>query len=510
MSLMENCSEERIVDAACFGVKRDGVTDDAPAIQQAIDYAEANKLSRVLLTGDYTYAIASPLVIKPSISFEMDSGTKLKVTGNYHVFTLQKDASISGGTVEVTDPSFISSVIYLHGSQQLETGNKTTISNISMINTSGAYNGKGIYFYCQKAWDFISFVNVSFVHLRNFERGVLLQTEKITNINTPAWINANNFSYLSIDGCQYGIDVAGISDVPYETSGNSFVHFQMQCRSQTKRAIKCSGAYNTFEGHIWDTYLMNGGEPPVEFTSISHRNQLASNLLSTSILNNGQYNDITSPFEQTRNIFAPGLPGKPDIIGNQDDIFVQADKKYTVKQTAGKVPYGGSISNCFSLIDEQSMNYLDVPSSAPVVIEMDFTANPIKMLNMAGVSFGWGESPKNIKFEYLTALDGAWTTAKDVKNNLGNTVTAEVRANTLYKMRLTLSEYTKDHKRFRINRIFGTSSMMPGSSWVATSGSKMYGNLEFQQGNSLILKSPDGQSWKLSVDNTGKVSGTKI
>lgn len=52
--------------------------------------------------------------------------------------------------------------------------------------------------------------------------------------------------------------------------------------------------------------------------------------------------------------------------------------------------------------------------------------------------------------------------------------------------------------------------MMPGSSWVATSGSKMYGNLEFQQGNSLILKSPDGQSWKLSVDNTGKVSGTKI
>ncbi|WP_335440302.1 hypothetical protein [Priestia megaterium] len=76
---------------------------------------------------------------------------------------------------------------------------------------------------------------------------------------------------------------------------------------------------------------MNDGEPPVEFTSIAHRNQLASNLLSTSILNNGQYNDITFPFEQTWNIFAPGLPGKPGMIGNQDDIFVQADKKYTVK-----------------------------------------------------------------------------------------------------------------------------------------------------------------------------------
>jgi len=130
-------------------------------------------------------------------------------------------------------------------------------------------------------------VNVSFVHLRNFETGVYIKTEKITNINTPAWITANTFSYLSIDGGQYGSDVAGISDVPYETSGNSFVHFQMQCRSQTKRAIRCSGAYNIFEGHIWDTYLMNSGGIPVEFTSIVHRNQLASNLLSTSILNNG-------------------------------------------------------------------------------------------------------------------------------------------------------------------------------------------------------------------------------
>ncbi|MEH7146436.1 hypothetical protein [Priestia megaterium] len=42
---------------------------------------------------------------------------------------------------------------------------------------------------------------------------------------------------------------------------------------------------------------MNDREPLVEFTSIAHRNKLVSNLLSKSILNNGQYNDITFPFE---------------------------------------------------------------------------------------------------------------------------------------------------------------------------------------------------------------------
>lgn len=70
---------------------------------------------------------------------------------------------------------------------------------------------------------------------------------------------------------------------------------------------------------------MSNGGSPVEFTSIAHRNQLASNLLSTSILNNGQCNDVTFPFEQTRNIFAPGFPGNPDMIGNQDDVSLYKD-----------------------------------------------------------------------------------------------------------------------------------------------------------------------------------------
>ena len=62
---------------------------------------------------------------------------------------------------------------------------------------------------------------------------------------------------------------------------------------------------------------------------------------------------------------------KPHLIGNQDDILVNAQQKYTVKQVR-KLPYGESCK-LFNLIDEQSVNYIDVPDSNPVVIELDFT-----------------------------------------------------------------------------------------------------------------------------------------
>ena len=63
---------------------------------------------------------------------------------------------------------------------------------------------------------------------------------------------------------------------------------------------------------------------------------------------------------------------KPHLIGNQDDILVNAQQKYTVKQVSGNY-LTGNLANCFNLIDEQSVNYIDVPDSNPVVIELDFT-----------------------------------------------------------------------------------------------------------------------------------------
>lgn len=67
--------------------------------------------------------------------------------------------------------------------------------------------------------------------------------------------------------------------------------------------------------------------------------------------------------------------------------------------------------------------------------------------------FGWGESPKKIKIEYALSATGSWVIALDVPLNVGDTIISNMKASQLYKVRITLSGYSQDHKRFRINRI---------------------------------------------------------
>ncbi|MFE4896533.1 glycoside hydrolase family protein [Peribacillus butanolivorans] len=509
LNLSEDCQNRDVLNIDCFGANPN-LVDNSPAIQDTINYCVANNHSKVVITGKKQYTLSSPIVIKSNVHLEIDPTVTLIIKGNFRVFELQKDASISGGTIEIVDNSFNSSVIFLSGAQQIEIHNHTTISNINIINRTTTYQGIAIHLYCEKAWDFISFFKACSLQITNFNTAIYLKTEKLLNINTPCWINANSFHSIFIDGCQYGIEIVGNGELPYEISGNMFTGIQVQCRSQTKKVIRCSGAYNIFEGVIWDTYRMDAPPLVIEFSSTSHHNYLFSNQLATSILDSGQYNRCTSPHEESLQIYPPLALGTAHLVGNQDDILVNANVRYAVRQLSGKAPYGGNINNCFNLLDEQSVNYLDVPSSQPVVIELDFSNQPIKMLNCMGIYFGWNESPSRILIEYQQSLNGPWTVAKNVPFNAGNTVISEVRADTLYKIKLTLSGYTQEHKRFRINRIFARSSLQYGSSWLSTTGGTLYGDLELQKGKVVTMVSPNGTKWKVSINDQGQIITSKL
>lgn len=170
----------------------------------------------------------------------------------------------------------------------------------------------------------------------------------------------------------------------------------------------------------------------------------------------------------------------------------------------------GNLANCFNLIDEQSVNYIDVPDSNPVVIELDFTKNPIKMLNCFGMYFGWGESPKKIKVEYALSATGNWVVASDVPLNVGDTIISNMKASQLYKVRITLSGYSQDHKRFRINRMFARSSMENGNAWLATTGGRMFGDIEIEASKGIIMKTASGVKWKVTMNEAGQLITTKI
>ncbi len=120
--------------------------DSSLAIQQAIDYCVANRISTVRITGVNTYKIVKPIVIKSNVRLELDPTVTLQIDGDFNAFELQSNASIVGGTIQVINPLFQSAVIYVSGSQQIEVPNQSVISNINIINTTPSYKGKAIHF----------------------------------------------------------------------------------------------------------------------------------------------------------------------------------------------------------------------------------------------------------------------------------------------------------------------------------------------------------------------------
>lgn len=207
----------------------------------------------------------------------------------------------------------------------------------------------------------------------------------------------------------------------------------------------------------------------------------------------------------------PALPGEKTMAGEQDDILLLADKRYTVT-SSGAVKTAGQIAEMFSLKREAFCRWTNPTTVAPIVIEMDFGTTPIQYLESIGINFGWGESAKNIKLERVLTLGGAYVQNANVTNNTNGVWHFQSRAANVYKIRLTISVPNNANGLVRINRIFATAATTLPSTFVNTEGdNKVYGNFEF--GDTLkgvIMKSPDGSRFKLSIDNTGAIITTKL
>ena len=107
ISSQEDCAPENSVHIDCFGAVPNSGNDSSLAIQQAINYCVANRISTVRITGVNT------IIIKSNVRLELDPTVTLQIDGDFNVFELQQNASITGGTVQVINPVFQSAVIYV-------------------------------------------------------------------------------------------------------------------------------------------------------------------------------------------------------------------------------------------------------------------------------------------------------------------------------------------------------------------------------------------------------------
>ncbi|SCC45777.1 hypothetical protein [Bacillus wiedmannii] len=206
----------------------------------------------------------------------------------------------------------------------------------------------------------------------------------------------------------------------------------------------------------------------------------------------------------------PILPGSKKMSGDQDDVLLLADKRYAVT-LPGAPRTAGNIWGMFSLRKEQFCRFTNPTVEQPAVIEIDFGTTPLQYLESVGIAFAQGETPKNIKIERVTTLNGAYTQAINVNGNTADTIHIAARSANTYKLRFTLSLSNNANTLVRVNRIFATSGDEYAKTFVNTeSDNTVYGDLKFgDAAKGVVLKSPDGSFWKLSIDNAGVEKWTK-
>lgn len=207
----------------------------------------------------------------------------------------------------------------------------------------------------------------------------------------------------------------------------------------------------------------------------------------------------------------PILPADKTMVGDQDDILVQADKRYTVA-SIGAAKTGGNIFGMFSLRKEQFCRWTNPTLAAPIVIEIDFGAKPIPYMESVGIAFGQGETPTNVKIERVTASGGSYVQLTNQAGLKTPSLHVASRAAQTYKLKFTIWGANNINTLVRVNRIFGTTGDGYPVAFVNTeSDNTVYGDLSFgDTAKGIVLRSPDGSNWKMSIGNDGVQKWTKI
>ncbi|MGG1686663.1 glycosyl hydrolase family 28-related protein [Pseudalkalibacillus sp. NRS-1564] len=287
-----NFSSSNYVKVEEFGAKGDGKSDDTKAIQNAINKTSNINASEVILQANKSYIISSPILIKEGVKITLGYNTRLQINGDFNAIELEKNASISGGIIEIISSDFNSSVLSLDGKNQFYGIWETTeIHDLKFLNSSGETKGTALSLFARGPSHYISFINFKNITISGFSTGVELQTTDPGN-GDFSWINGNRFENFTLEECKNFIVFKGGITVPNESSGNMFTNLQIQLSGKTNEVLNIDGSENKFDGVIWDVQTLDHGNPIIKLTPETNHNTINFNINSQLIQDEGKANEF--------------------------------------------------------------------------------------------------------------------------------------------------------------------------------------------------------------------------
>lgn len=548
VSKLEN---DLTVNVKNFGAIGNGTSDDTIFIQNAINYAKQNGKSEVFFpAGEYnisnTITVPEEITINLSGGFNTDGKHNWQTNDNTAVvyivddvigFELKSKSNILGGVIStIKYPNYSSSCIrvcYNGDDSVLWVSIKTSLRGRAKYDNT---HGTAIEVYTDNNGGGHLFNLLIDCNIEAFDIGV--HTHKNVNGTGNAW-----FSNLMIDGNI----VNCVTAIKNEFGGNGgFINATIQPLlvsqyNRTDDPLMLLYAHNMkITGMFWD---LGDAINTLPIHNYGNNNIIISTYELKPYLKDFSKNNGTAGLVQINNYISNpyNLPNSSKNIGdiryingNQDNLLLGGNKRYKIIEDKQNVVVGGGGLHLLPTgmweanASDTYMALKDTSTSGTYILEIELDS--VRGVKNVGVTFA--KAPYSCKIELFSNKINDYVTVYDNKIEDIYASTNGMLTHCYWEYNY-MNDYATigNYYEWNVSKIRYTFVLNPESEFYGNNtceisslfaydgsinvlgyyGGSMYGDIKFvKNGIGVILTSPDGTNFRLSIDNEGNITSTRI
>ena len=245
---------QEILSVEDFGAICDGITDDAIAIQKALDHAYL--IGGAVVTANGTCKVSSDVLVKANVTFNFNK--LIPSTASNSVMRIYGGAIVKGTIDTSAFPAYSVEALIIDGAAETNGSVfrlhiKTSV-DVSMI--AGGVTGTAIYFKATTTNARIMGVQLN-ARIKGFKWGAYLEQ---TSTDLSRFITSN---YINIDSSDTLIAIEMVSSQAnfYGIDGNNFIAKGQPTHGTTEPLYKLCGQDNIFDLLAWDWDAEAGTAP---------------------------------------------------------------------------------------------------------------------------------------------------------------------------------------------------------------------------------------------------------
>jgi hypothetical protein len=208
-----------------------------------------NDLTTGLVTVGSNIALTTQITGKSGVTIDFTGHTITPAT-SFDMILMKPDFKIKNVVFDVSGISYTNNVITYDGADHFTCINHSTgLEDVTIKNAYLSRKGTGILMTTDADGEYITFTKNNKIGLQYLEYGIRLRDTTATMGGLPGFINANHFSDLFMQGCQYGIYITR-SDGKIDE--NMFTNFDISCDAIGENGSIIGGNGTYLQGNYWD------------------------------------------------------------------------------------------------------------------------------------------------------------------------------------------------------------------------------------------------------------------